>query len=119
MIFLLAVITLGGGITLYKKSHPHFAPGLILDQAEKTSMNLIPQETFKSKKPMINHKININIASDKELQNLPGIGPVLAKRIVTLREIKGGKFENVDELLGVKGIGSKKLEEIREWIVID
>lgn len=119
LIFLLAVIIIGGGIALYKRSHPHFAPELILGHTEKADMNLIQKETFESKKPKINHKININIASNQELQNLPGIGPVLAERIVALRISKGGQFKNLDELLEVKGIGSKKLEEIKEWIVID
>ncbi len=119
LIFLLVVIIIGGGIALYKRSHPHFAPELILGRTEKANMNLIQKETFKSKKPKINHKININIASNQELQNLPGIGPALAEKIVALRISKGGQFKNLDELLEVKGIGSKKLEEIKEWIVIE
>ncbi|MGB2698689.1 MAG: helix-hairpin-helix domain-containing protein [Candidatus Zixiibacteriota bacterium] len=118
LIFLLLTLIIGGGITLYKKSHPHFAPELISGGTEKAGMNVIGKEVFKSKRSKINSKININSASNKELENLPGIGPVLANRIVKLRESKG-KFKKMDELLEVKGIGLKKLEAIKKWVIID
>jgi comEA protein len=118
LIFLLVVLIIGGGITLYKRSHPHFAPELISDFTEQKDMSPIQKESFQSKKPKIRDKIRINQAPAKELELLPGIGPVLAERIISLRESKG-KFKKVDELLEVNGIGSKKLEEIKEWIVID
>ena len=118
LIFLLIVLFIGGGITLYKKSHPGFAPELISGKAEKASMNLMQTETFKSKKPEIKDPIRINSASIRELQSLPGIGPVLAKRIIELRNNKG-RFNNLDELLEVKGIGSRKLEAIKDLLIID
>lgn len=118
LIFLLAALVIGGGITLYKRSHPDFAPELVSVYAEKAEMNLIQKENFQSRKPEIKEKININKASAKQLENLPGIGPVLAKRIVLLRGSKG-KFKKLEELLEVKGIGSKKLEAIKKWVIID
>ena len=118
LIFLLSALIIGGGITLYKKSHPHFAPELISGGTQKAGMNLIREEAFKSSKSKINSKININNASNEELEKLPGIGPVLANRIVKLRESKG-KLEKLEELLEVKGIGVKKLETIKKWVIID
>jgi comEA protein len=118
LIFLLLALIIGGGITIYKKSNPHLAPELISGGTEKAGMNVIGKEAFKSKRSKINSKININSASNKELENLPGIGPVLANRIVKLRESKG-KFKKMDELLEVKGIGLKKLEAIKKWVIID
>jgi comEA protein len=118
LIFLLLVITIGGGITLYKKSHPSFAPELVSSYENKAGMNLIKKETYPSKRSKINTKIRINNASAKELENLPGVGPVLAQRIIDLRESKG-KFKKVNELLEVKGIGLKKLEAIKKWVIID
>jgi competence ComEA-like helix-hairpin-helix protein len=118
LIFLLLALIIGGGITLYKKSHPRFAPELISGGTEKAGMNVIGKEAFKSSRSKINSKININSASNKELENLPGIGPVLANRIVQLRESKG-KLKKLDELLEVRGIGLKKLEAIKKWVIID
>ncbi|MEO0082139.1 MAG: helix-hairpin-helix domain-containing protein [candidate division WOR-3 bacterium] len=56
--------------------------------------------------------ININTASVELLEQLPGIGPMTARRIVEYRE-EHGRFSSVDDLLNVKGIGPKKLEAIR------
>ena len=63
-------------------------------------------------------KVNINKASSSEIQKIPGIGPVLAQRVIDFRN-KNGKFEIIDDLMDVKGIGSKKLEKIRAWILIE
>jgi len=63
-------------------------------------------------------KVNINTASVKELQGLPGIGQVTAERIVALRTEKG-KFRSPDDLLKVKGVGKKSLEKIRDLISIE
>jgi len=59
--------------------------------------------------------ININSASAVELQNLPGIGPVTAERIVAYRT-EHGRFASVDDLIQVKGVGEKTLENIRKLI---
>lgn len=61
--------------------------------------------------------LNINSASEDQLQSLPGIGPVLARRIVAYREENGG-FSQLEELMLVEGIGEKRLEEILEYITI-
>lgn len=63
-------------------------------------------------------KVNINAATAKELQGLPGIGQVMAERIVAYRTEKG-KFKSTDDLLKVKGVGKKSLEKIRELISIE
>lgn len=117
LIFLLVVLIIGGGITLYKRNHPNFARELILESTEKKDKSPIQKEPLYSKKPEIEDKININQATVKELELLPGIGPVLAKRILSLRESKGG-FNEVEELLEVNGIGARKLEEIKKWVIL-
>ena len=61
--------------------------------------------------------ININTATVEEIQVLPGIGPLLAQRIVDYRE-ENGPFETNGELMNVSGIGEKKLEEIWDYITV-
>ena len=60
-------------------------------------------------------RLNINTAAEEELQGLPGIGPVLAGRIIEYRE-RCGPFREADDLLGVEGIGPSKLNDIRGLI---
>jgi competence protein ComEA len=60
-------------------------------------------------------KLDINQASAKELAELPGIGPVLAARIIKYRE-KKGSFQSLSEVPEVKGMGQVRLERIREII---
>lgn len=62
-------------------------------------------------------KININQASEQELQALRGIGPALAGRIVEYRRTVG-PFERVDDLTQVKGIGPVMLSRLRDLIVV-
>jgi competence protein ComEA len=59
--------------------------------------------------------LNINRASAKELEYLPGIGPVLAERIVEFRKVNGS-FVSVEELEKVPGIGASKLAKFKEKI---
>ncbi len=62
--------------------------------------------------------ININIAGLKDLVRLPGLGNKTAEKIISLREKKGG-FKKLNELLEVKGIGDKKLNNIEKFLYID
>lgn len=60
-------------------------------------------------------KINLNLASANELQQLPGVGPALAARIVAFRE-EHGPFSTVEDLLQVSGIGPKTLAGFRDLV---
>ena len=75
---------------------------------EDTSTDTTPTE------PVI---VNINTASAEQLQMLPGIGPVLAGRIIAWRD-ENGPFRATEELTKVSGIGQKKLEEILDLITV-
>lgn len=59
--------------------------------------------------------IDLNRATVDELDRLPGIGPVLARRIVEHRD-RHGPFRTVDELLGVPGIGERSLERFKPFV---
>jgi competence protein ComEA len=61
--------------------------------------------------------INLNTATAEQLEAIPGIGPVLAQRIIEYRQTHG-RFQSVDELLEVHGIGPKRLENMRPYVVV-
>lgn len=62
-------------------------------------------------------RVRINSASASELQQLPGIGPALAQRIVKTRN--SGRFTSADDLLRVPGIGKAKLAKLRDYVEVD
>lgn len=62
-------------------------------------------------------RLDLNAATLKELSELPGIGEVLAQRILDYRETAGG-FRRVEELLNVEGIGNRKLEAILDYLFV-
>ncbi len=64
-----------------------------------------------------NRKIDINAADWEVLAQLPGIGEVLAKRIVDFRN-KYGPFASIEDLLKVPGVGEKKLKDINSYITV-
>lgn len=61
--------------------------------------------------------VNINAASESELEALPGIGPAKAKAIVAFRT-ENGAFKSVDELTKVKGIGPAVLAKLKDQAVV-
>lgn len=62
-------------------------------------------------------KININICSKEELMSLSGIGEVLATRIIEYRETN--EFKSIKDIMNVSGIGSKKFENIQDYITVN
>ncbi len=62
--------------------------------------------------------ININTASAQELEQLPGVGKVIAERIVAYRE-RYGRFRRPEELLMVNGVSDKQFREIQAMIVVE
>lgn len=69
-----------------------------------------------TKKPPLK-PININSASSEELQQVPGIGPVTADKILQMRK-SYGSFKSVDDLLAIRGIGKKRLEKMRKYLTV-
>nr|WP_317331283.1 DUF655 domain-containing protein [uncultured Romboutsia sp.] len=65
-----------------------------------------------------NNLININTASVQELDALPGVGEATANKIINYREEKG-KFNSIEEIKNVNGIGDKKYEELKTLISIE
>lgn len=64
-----------------------------------------------------NNKININKATQTELETIPGIGPSTALKIINYRE-ENGNFKNIEDIKNVSGIGDSKYEKIKNYISI-
>ena len=67
--------------------------------------------------PAAMYPIDINAATSEQLQQLPGIGSVIAERIIAYRT-ENGPFDSVGALMNVSGIGEKKLEAIWDLVTI-
>ena len=65
----------------------------------------------------VSFPLDINQADSEALQALPGIGEVLAARIIAYRD-ENGPFSSPDQLMNVEGIGEKRLEAILDYITI-
>ncbi len=62
-------------------------------------------------------KVNINTASAAELETLPRIGPKIAQRIIDFRK-ENGKFQRIEELMKVKGIGEKLFLGLKDRLTV-
>ncbi len=70
-----------------------------------------------SKKSPPEKPLDLNSATVDQLQTLPSVGPVTAKAIVRFRE-KSGPFRRVEDLLVIRGITKKRLEQIRAYVIV-
>jgi competence ComEA-like helix-hairpin-helix protein len=61
--------------------------------------------------------IDLNAATIKELEELPGVGPVTAQRIIEARQ-KSGRFRRVEDLLAIRGISTKRLDALRPYVTL-
>ncbi len=88
---------------------------LVLILVTLNVVNYIKRENLKKNYAVLVEEvlvqISINDADISELENLPGIGPSLAKKIVEYREANGN-FKNLEDLKKVKGIGDKLFQKI-------
>jgi competence protein ComEA len=92
------------------REEPHTAP-----QATVATTSSIPTGARSQGKQ---GKLDLNRATAEELQHLPGIGPVLAQRVIEQRTAHGA-FHTVDGLRNVKGIGKKRMDQLRPLIMVD
>ena len=84
---------------------------------EKPSKTKSTDEKADNESKNIVFPININTASEKELDALPGIGPAIARRIVEHRSSQ--PFTKIEDIMLVKGIGEKKFSKLKELITVE
>lgn len=77
--------------------------------------NTVKAENTSKTEDKQNAKININTATQTELETLPGIGPSTALKIIAYRKEKG-KFKTIEEIKDVSGIGESKFNHIKDLI---
>lgn len=95
-----------GTVTLAVPAQMQTAPTTAATAAAET----VPEET-------VSFPVNINTADVDTLTALPGIGQVLAERILAYRQ-QNGPFRAIEEITKVEGIGEKKAEAILELITV-
>ncbi len=106
-------------ITSYDDSSKKIAEKGVDYKGELLDFNIKQKAGEKFRKPGLPSEIiNINDATAKQLESLPGIGRKTAEAIIEYR-IRKVKFKKIDDLLKVKGIGKTKLEGIKNFIVVE
>lgn len=124
--FLLIVGTIGGMVMPEDAPHVHIASSQLLayiDSVDRNAQsNVLHHDTTvaspsppqtKSRQPV---PVRINVASRAQLELLPGVGPATADLIIAARTTR--KFNSAEDLLDIKGIGKKKLEKMRPYIIL-
>lgn len=81
-----------------------------------TVVTTAPREETQPEEPA-QYPININTASAETLAHLPGIGPVLAQRIVEHRT-DHGEFTIIEEIMDVSGISETRFSQIKDYITV-
>ena len=88
--------------------------------SEESGNGVVTSESTKkssSKSKSENLMININTANEEELQKLPGIGSSIASKIITYRK-ENGKFNTIEDIKNVSGIGESKFNNIKNNIYV-
>lgn len=91
--------------------HPEVVRGPPTED-ERAGVGRGEEERLRKSEPR-DRLINVNSASQRELESLPGVGPVIARRI-----IEGRPYRSVDDLLRVGGIGEKRLAQMRSYVTV-
>ncbi len=134
---LMLMILIGGGVLLYQNSTRTLPPELFFQSAGATTrQSQVSPPTFQpnpepswsgktdapassSRKPAspIRLQVNINTAPAESLVLLPRVGEVIGERIIALRD-RLGRFDSIEQLVQVRGIGPKTLEMLRPYVTV-
>ncbi len=117
ILFLLFALIIGSGITILKGRNPGVAPELVPPSNKGSDLEEISEKSREVPLHPIQGKVNINTAGLEELESLPGVGPSLARKIIDYRSQKG-RFEKIEEIKRVSGIGEKSFQGIKGLITV-
>jgi competence protein ComEA len=87
--------------------------------AEENSRPAARQREAHASEKVFTGTIAFNKAGKNQLEKIPGIGPVMASRLIAFRKEKGGRIEQFQDFLEVKGIGKKKLELLKKHFTLE
>jgi competence ComEA-like helix-hairpin-helix protein len=129
LVVLLAVVTIcavGIGVGHWRRAHPDSVARLErfdrVPVPPRPTVDELPlaqpsRRPAAPKAPSAAQRVDINRATEEELRALPGIGAVLAARIVEARE-RDGPFASLDDLRRVRGLGQAKLDRLTTAIAL-
>jgi competence protein ComEA len=113
---LLEALETAGGPPIAVPANPTLASGsrVEIDQAGRYRLSRMSGPQLVT----LGLAVNLNEATQEDLEALPGIGPALASRIIAYRE-QHGPFTRIDDLRQVSGIGPKSLENLRPYLTLE
>ncbi|MEA3328899.1 MAG: helix-hairpin-helix domain-containing protein [Candidatus Omnitrophota bacterium] len=118
IVFLAASFILGCGLVYFKKTNTKFC--LLSPAGDQEANSAIICSVRKNavvRNDILSNGVNLNKAGEEELIQLPGIGCILAKRIIDYRK-HHGYFTKLDDIKKVTGIGNRKFERIKEHLAL-
>ncbi|MCS7174027.1 MAG: helix-hairpin-helix domain-containing protein [Armatimonadetes bacterium] len=113
LLIALAAVLAIGAVLARSLSPP--TPPVVIQAPDEPSPNPVPASPRIHPLVEFTGPLSLNAATQEELEQLPGIGPKLAHRIVQDRALRG-PYTRVEDLLRVRGIGPKLLERIRPYV---
>ena len=91
-----------------------YIPSINDDFSETNYISSLPGKNVLEEN--LSTKININTASQSELETLPGVGPSTALKIINYRT-KNGNFEKIEDIMNIPGIGEAKFKNLKDYII--
>ena len=113
---LAAVLTQAGGVAPQEQGNTKLASGSKVEITGEGRYHLGRMDG--ARLLTLGLALDLNQATAADLEALPGIGPVIAQRIIAFRQAHG-PFKKIDDLENVSGIGPKKLEKIKPYVSIE
>lgn len=103
--------------SLPTKSNPLTPESIVTEFTDKTLSARMAKADSEKSVLKVQALLDVNDASQEELKQLPGLGTLLAERIVAYRQTNG-PFRHVEELERIRGIGHKRLLQLRPLITV-